>query len=77
MIPPNLGAWLREARRERLWSQAELARALGVHHAVVSRWESGQRVPSLAHVYAIARVLNTPLERLLPPISLNEQGDQS
>jgi transcriptional regulator with XRE-family HTH domain len=35
-----------ELRREAQLSQAEVARAVGVTAAAVSRWESGQRSPS-------------------------------
>lgn len=40
---------LRRFRDQRGWSQAELARRLGVHFTTVSRWEAGNRtIPELA-----------------------------
>lgn len=34
---------VRAAREQCGWSQAELARRLGVHYSAVSRWEAGTR----------------------------------
>lgn len=67
MIPAALGHTLRQARQACAISQRQLAERLGVHHAVVSRWEAGSRTPSLSHVYAICRALNQPLTAVLPP----------
>jgi transcriptional regulator with XRE-family HTH domain len=53
--PPALRRLLRE--RAGL-SQAALARALGVHRAVLSRWETGERTPRDGRGYldALARL---------------------
>jgi len=36
---------IREQRRRRGWTQAELAKRLGTDHVTVSRWERGVAVP--------------------------------
>lgn len=53
MTPADIRAW----REERGLSQADLARALGVTQATVSRWETGERPPPLP-------MLRLALERL-------------
>jgi len=39
-------------------SQSALARRVGVNHATVCRWASGERIPELAHLAAAAMVLD-------------------
>jgi transcriptional regulator with XRE-family HTH domain len=46
-------------------SQAELAAAIGVSAATVSRWESGDRRPHGATAVAYARLLRQLAERLV------------
>jgi transcriptional regulator with XRE-family HTH domain len=43
VTPDDIRRW----REERGLSQADLARLLGVRQATVSRWESGDRPPTL------------------------------
>ena len=45
-----LNTSLRELRKQRGWTQAELAEALGVTDLTVRRWELGQTTPSVYHV---------------------------
>jgi transcriptional regulator with XRE-family HTH domain len=44
-------------RRNAGVTQAELARAIGVHPLTISRWERGQRVPRGPNAVAYARTL--------------------
>ena len=50
----------REAREARGLSVADAAEALGVHRNTITRWESGERIPSavdllnLIHLYKLA-----------------------
>ena len=53
----NVSDLLREARRQRGWTQAQLASCVGVAQSVVARWESGRvspRVDSLRRVLVAA-----------------------
>jgi len=40
-----LGAWLRDARQAANLGVRELARALEIEHAYISRWETAERIP--------------------------------
>ena len=48
---------LRQARLRAKLSQADIARALGVTEATVSRWESGTRRPRRAEAQQLAALL--------------------
>ena len=53
----NASDLLREARKQRGWSQAQLAAAAGTSQPAIARWESGRvspRVESLRHVLEAA-----------------------
>jgi molybdate-binding protein/DNA-binding XRE family transcriptional regulator len=64
--PPNR---VGELRRSRGWSQAELARRVGVSRAGVGAIEAGEVVPSVATALRLAAVLGATVEELFgaPP----------
>lgn len=49
------GAKLRQARFDKGWSQAELARRAGVRERQIIRWENEQNEPRLEAVVALAQ----------------------
>ena len=53
--PPTLA--LVDVRKGQGFTQRELAQAVGVSQATVSRWEKGARLPRLWHALAMCRVL--------------------
>jgi putative transcriptional regulator len=55
---------LRVLRAERNWSQAELARALGVSRQTVNFIETGRYDPSLPLAFRIARVFGATIEAI-------------
>lgn len=57
----HLGAALRMLRRERDLSQRQVAEALGVGRAMVSRWERDKAVPSLSRLGQLADLLDLDL----------------
>ena len=62
--PHEIGARIRTVRRERGWTQDELAQAVRVSRSAVAQWETGragQLIPNLAR---IADVLGVGLEFL-------------
>lgn len=65
----TFGANIRRIREERRMTQLVLAKALGYPHpsagSIISRWESGCRVPKMGMLYRLARTLGVPVGRLI------------
>ncbi len=61
LLSRQLGVRLALRRRERGWTQADLAEKLGVETETVSRFERGQAMPSLKRLAFAAYVLDVPL----------------
>jgi transcriptional regulator with XRE-family HTH domain len=59
------GARLQRARRRRKLTQAALATKVGAHVITVSRWERGDRQPSMRMLQKLAKALGVPVTRLL------------
>uniref|UniRef100_B8HLU5 Transcriptional regulator, XRE family n=1 Tax=Cyanothece sp. (strain PCC 7425 / ATCC 29141) TaxID=395961 RepID=B8HLU5_CYAP4 len=53
---------LKELRQRRSWSQADLARSLGISRQAVNGFESGKFDPSLEMAFKIARLFNVAIE---------------
>ena len=47
---------IRELRRERSWTQYELALRVGVHPQAVYLWESGRRMPLVPQLRKMGRL---------------------
>ena len=58
---------LRVLRAERGWSQAELARRLGVSRQTVNAIETEKYDPSLPLAFALARLFGQPIEAIFEP----------
>ena len=58
---------VKERRRERGLSQADLASALGVSRQTIIAIESGKYSPSLPLVFRMARFFDEPVEKLFDP----------
>ena len=61
----DIGQRVARARRERGWSQEQLAEAIGIQPVTLSRWETGDRALSLSTLGRIAVVLGVGLGDLL------------
>ncbi len=59
---------LKVLRAERDWTQAELARRLGVSRQTVNAIETGRFDPSLPLAFRIARLAGRPIEELFFPL---------
>ena len=59
---PEMTNRLRGLRRNQSWSQAELARRLGVSRQTVNALERGKYHPSLPLAFKIARLFGRPIE---------------
>ena len=64
MLRSELGRRIIKTRMRRGWSQAELARRLGVPRERLGKWERGLNEPSLEDLAALSEVLEVPLEAL-------------
>lgn len=71
-----LGERIRQFRKEKGLSQAQLAERLHVVRQTVSKWEKGASVPDAELLLQLARALDVPAERLLdlPPDPAGEQA---
>jgi transcriptional regulator with XRE-family HTH domain len=58
-------AFLKEVMRRRKRLPSQLAADLGISHATVSRWLSGQDIPSTKSCRRLAEYSSVPLEKLL------------
>ena len=56
---------MREARQRKLMTIAELAHAVGLTPATISRYENGQRTPDVETAKSIAEVLGVPWYQLI------------
>lgn len=56
LTPADLGAAIRDARREKGWQQTELAAVLGVSRMTVSRLERGGSVSMDTAMHALAEL---------------------
>ena len=69
----SLAARVRDARRARGLSRADLAARAGCNHMSIRRWESGEAEPQLPQLHALCVALNVRCDDLL---DLNvQQGD--
>ena len=57
---------LRNVRKRAGFTQAELAKEVGVNRATISKYESGQIKPTLEQLEGIAKALGVPLWELVP-----------
>lgn len=56
---------IRILRKEKGWTQEQLADAVGVKRAVISKYESGMVSPSFDMIQKIAAALNVPITSLM------------
>jgi putative transcriptional regulator len=63
-LTKNLGLRIVGIRKRRGWSQAQLAKRLGVPRERLGKWERGLNAPSLDDLSALSEVLEVPLEEL-------------
>jgi transcriptional regulator with XRE-family HTH domain len=72
----RLGAALKEARLERGFGVRQLAEQVGKDHSLISRYESGERVPKLEDVAAILATLGINGDQRDEILSLARGTDQ-
>ena len=72
-----LGLRIALLRVEKGWSQAELARRIGVSPSAVGMYEQGRREPSLTLLVCLAQVLDVTTDYLLTGEYHNQFGGVS
>ncbi len=60
-----IGARIAAARRQRGWTQGELALQVGVSRSAVAQWETGRAGQVTANLSRIAAVLDVGVEHLM------------
>lgn len=68
---------LKVLRAERDWSQAELAKRLGVSRQTVNAIERGKYDPSLPLAFKMSRVLGHPIESMFYPDEAEPEPEPS
>ena len=56
---------IREYRKQRKWTQEELAKSLGVERSTVAKWESCKSQPQAARLVALAEVFGCTVDAIL------------
>lgn len=56
---------IKEYRKTRGMSQAELAKHVGVERSTVAKWESGSNHPQAAHLVKLAEIFGCSVDELL------------
>jgi transcriptional regulator with XRE-family HTH domain len=63
--PTEMGVRIRDVRRERGWTQDQLANAVGVSRSAVAQWETGRAGQVTTNLTRIAEVLEVGVEYLM------------
>lgn len=63
--PTDMGIRIRDVRRERGWTQDQLASAVGVSRSAVAQWETGRAGQVTTNLTRIAEVLEVGVEYLM------------
>lgn len=61
----NFGEFLYTLRKERGWTQSELADKLGITNKAVSKWETGDAFPETAQLVPLATIFDITVDELL------------
>src|SRR5512139_216366 len=69
------GAYISRLRKERNWTQMQLADRLNVTHQAVSRWENGDSLPDIAILVNLAQVFEVSVDELLNGEAARAAGD--
>jgi len=76
MNQKKIGQFLKELRKEKGITQAQLAEILGVANRSVSRWENGVNMPDFSLLIEIAKFYDVEIGELLDGERKNENMDK-
>ncbi len=68
----RFGPVLKALRKDKDWTQKELAGRLGLHRITVLKWEQDEEAPTAEHLYAIERWAGVPRGSLVIQRALNK-----
>lgn len=68
MDSQKFGTLISELRKERGWTQLELAQKLNVTDKAVSKWERGTSDPNTSNLIALAKLYGISAEELLKSV---------
>lgn len=71
----EIGKQIQRLRREKALTQEQMAAALGITSAAVSKWETGAAMPDVAMLCPLARLLGTTVDKLLDFRPALESGE--
>ena len=74
MNPQQTGKRIHQLRKERGWTQKDIAEKLSVTDKAVSKWERGLNYPDMALLEPIARTLDTTVVYLLGIEDMSAEG---
>lgn len=57
-------------RKEKGWTQRELAERLGVRSSTITQYETGVRKPDIVTLKKLAKILDCTTDQLLEPIEV-------
>lgn len=77
IVAANFPQNLKRIRTERGILQTDLSEEMDVYPTVISKYEGGYRVPSVANLVALAARLDVTLNDLIPPESYKIRGRKS
>lgn len=73
-MPNEFRDWIREFRRVKGITQADLADRLKVSQTTVSQWEAGRNRPTIGNLQALAQLSERPLSEFLPFLGDEQAG---
>jgi transcriptional regulator with XRE-family HTH domain len=59
------GGRIKELRKQKKWTQKELAQRLDIHHAQLNKYEMGLNIPPLEKLMVLVEALETSMDYLL------------
>jgi len=60
-----IGCFLQTKRKEKNYTQTELAKLLNVSHQAVSRWENGENLPDVMKLSELAKLYNISIDEII------------
>jgi transcriptional regulator with XRE-family HTH domain len=65
MNQENIGAFIANLRKEKGWTQKEMASQLGVSDKAISKWETGKSLPDMGILIPVSELFGVTVDELL------------